>query len=429
MIFRKTKENFQIDYPNIMVDYSPPQKFKHQLAMLELTVKDLKFLRLFQTNVEQQIDVITDMFYKGIMQESTLIDMINQHSSVNRLQETLKVHICEMFAGQLNEAYFEKRKKIAKVHVHIGLQTKWYIAAFQQLLIHLIRMVNAEIPNREQRHQTIESITKIFNLEQQLVLEEYEGFVDAFRAEIQEDKMKVGRSIIESSASLVTISEQTNASYHELMLQSGEVKVYTIKAMDISLNATAEAQLGKEKIAFQLDNMNTIHDSVELITDEINKLEQLTKQMEGVMGIVTNIANQTNMLALNASIEANRAGVAGKGFNIVANEVRKLSEQTKASAVTVGGLLVDTKKRMNYLVDISSQIKLAVEHGANRMQETTTQFDVVVNALLASKDQNDLVKTKIERMAEVIDVLGKSFEEVTIAADSLMTISYNLDSH
>lgn len=429
MIFRKTKENFQIDDQNIMVDYSPPQKFKHQLAMLELTTEDLKFLRLFQANVEQQIDVITDMFYKGIMQESTLIDMINQHSSVNRLQETLKVHICEMFAGQLNGAYFEKRKKIAKVHVHIGLQTKWYIAAFQQLLIHLIRMVNAEITNRQQRHQTIEAITKIFNLEQQLVLEEYEGFVDAFRAEIQEGKMKIGSSIIESSARLVSISEQTNTSYHELMLQSDEVKIYTIKAMDISLNATAEAQLGKEKITFQLDNMNTIHNAVDSITNEISKLEELTKQMEGVMGIVTNIANQTNMLALNASIEANRAGVAGKGFNVVAIEVRKLSEQTKASAVTVGGLLVDTRKRMNYLIDISSQIKLAVELGANRMQETTTQFDVVVNALLASKDQNDLVKTKIERMAEVIDVLGKSFEEVTIAADSLMTISYNLDSH
>lgn len=429
MIFRKTNESFQIDDQNVIVDYSPPQKFKHQLAMLELTAEDLKYLHLFQSNVERQIDVITDKFYKGIMQESTLIDMINHHSSVYRLQQTLKVHICEMFAGQLNTAYFDKRKKIAKVHVHIGLQTKWYIAAFQQLLIHLIRMVNAEIKNRQQRHQTIEAITKIFNLEQQLVLEEYEGFIDAFRAEIQERKMKIGSSIIESSTSLVSISEQTNASYHELLLQSDEVKTYTIKAMDISLSATDEAQIGKEKIAFQLENMNTVHDSVDLITDEISKLEELTKQMEGVMGIVTNIANQTNMLALNASIEANRAGVAGNGFNVVANEVRKLSEQTKASTVTVGGLLVDTRKRMDYLVDISSKIKMAVELGANRMQETTTQFDVVVNALLASKDQNDLVKTKIERMAEVIEVLGKSFDEVTIAADSLMTISHHLDSH
>lgn len=290
-------------------------------------------------------------------------------------------------------------------------------------------MVNDEIDNRKQRHKTIEAITKIFNLEQQLVLEEYEAYIDALRAEIELGKMKVGSSIIESSANLASISERTNMSYHELMLKSNEVKTYTMKAMEISSSATDEAQIGKGKISFQMENMNTVHDSVDLITEEIRKLEALTQQMEGVMGIVTNIANQTNMLALNASIEAKRAGVAGNGFSVVANEVRTLSEQTKNSAVTVEGLLVDTRQRMQSLIHASAEIKEAVELGTNRMQETTTQFDVVVNALFASNEQNDLVKEKIERMSEVIGELGKSFEEVTVAADSLVTISHHLETN
>lgn len=428
MIFRKNKENFRVDDYRISVNYTPPKKFERQLAMLELTVDDLKYLYLFGDYVKQQIDVITDSFYNGIMQEVSLIDMINQHSSVNRLKETLKVHIAEMFGGQLNEVYFDKRKKIAKVHVKIGLQTKWYIAAFQQLLIHIIRMVNDEIVNREQRHKTIEAITKIFNLEQQLVLEEYEAYIELSRAESEAGKMMVGNSIVESSANLASISERTNASYHELMLQSDEVKTYTMKAMDISYRATDEAQIGKEKISFQLDNMNTMHHSVELITEEISQLEKLTQQMESVMGIVTNIANKTNMLALNASIEANRAGVAGNGFNVVANEVRKLSEQTKDSSITVDGLLMKTRQRMQLLVDASEEIKASMNLVTNGMHDTTAQFDVVVDALTATKDQSDLVKEKIDYMSAIINMLGRSFEEVTCAADSLVSISHHLKS-
>ena len=426
MFFHKKIADFNINNYSLNVYYSPPKRYEKQLAILELTSEDLKYLALFRSEVDQQIDVITETFYKGIMQEQSLIDMINQNSSVNRLKETLKVHITEMFAGRLDENYFEKRKKIAKVHVKIGLKTKWYIAAFQQLLLHLIRMVNSELVHREQRHKTIEAITKIFNLEQQVVLEEYEAFIDALKAEIEESKMKIGSTVIQSSTDLASISERTNASYHELMLQSDEVKTYTMKAMDISFNATDEAQIGKEKISFQLDSMNTIHHSVELITDEICKLEELTQQMESVMGIVTNIANKTNMLALNASIEANRAGAAGNGFNVVANEVRKLAEQTKDSSITVEGLLVNTRQRMQYLIDASTEIKEAVELGTTRMKETTQQFDVVVNALLESKDQNDLVKEKMDYMTDVIALLGKSFEEVKHAAESLVSISHHL---
>lgn len=426
MFFRKKIEGFNIDNNSVHVNYSPPKRYEKQLAMLELTSEDLKYLALFKIEVEKQIDMITETFYKGIMQEQSLIEIISKNSSVNRLKETLKVHIAEMFAGQLDENYFEKRKKIAKVHVKIGLKTKWYIAAFQQLLLHLIRMVNSELVHREQRHKTIEAITKIFNLEQQVVLEEYEAFIDALKLQIEEGKMKIGSTVIQSTTDLASISERTNASYHELMLQSDDVKTYTMKAMDISFHATDEAQIGKEKISFQLDNMHTIHQSVELITDEISKLEELTKQMESVMGIVTNIANKTNMLALNASIEAKRAGAAGNGFNVVANEVRKLAEQTKDSTVTVEGLLVNTRERMRYLIDASGEIKEAVELGTLRMKETTNQFDVVVNALLESKDQNDLVKEKMDCMTDVIVLIGKSFEEVTHAADSLVSISHHL---
>lgn len=91
--------------------------------------------------------------------------------------------------------------------------------------------------------------------------------------------------------------------------------------------------------------MCNIIDLLKDITENIEQLTGMSKEMESIMNVVTTIANQTNLLALNAAIEAARAGEAGKGFNIVANEVRKLSIQTKDSVTSVDMLL--QKKQMN----------------------------------------------------------------------------------
>ncbi len=89
--------------------------------------------------------------------------------------------------------------------------------------------------------------------------------------------------------------------------------------------------------------MCNIIDLLKDITENIEQLTGMSKEMESIMNVVTTIANQTNLLALNAAIEAARAGEAGKGFNIVANEVRKLSIQTKDSVTSVDMLLQKNK--------------------------------------------------------------------------------------
>ena len=121
------------------------ETIKKQLQMLSLTEDDLKYLKIFKPHVDDNIEQIVDTFYRNLRVEASLIDMINDHSSVERLKITLKRHICEMFAGEIDEAYFAKRKKIAQVHVHIGLKTKWYISAFQSLLIDFIHLVKTQI--------------------------------------------------------------------------------------------------------------------------------------------------------------------------------------------------------------------------------------------------------------------------------------------
>lgn len=430
MFFKKKDENNQqvaLDNVRVKLEHVSHSTVKKQLQMLNLVEEDLKYLKLFKPHVEQNIESIVDTFYRNLGMESSLVDIINDHSSVNRLKVTLKKHICEMFDGVIDEAYFKKRRKIAQVHVHIGLKTKWYIGAFQSLLVDFIYLVKEHIGNDEQRFKTLEAISKVLNFEQQVVLDEFEAVVDQMKEKLEDEKRYIGQSIIESSSNLAAISEQTNASFQQLSAQSEELVAYAKQGIKYSEVATDQANQGKLQIKQQTNSMFAIHESVGTISGEIGMLAEISKEMEQTMGTVTNIANQTNLLALNAAIEAARAGEAGKGFGVVAGEVRKLSEQTKDSAVNVESLLKNTTIRTTKLLKSLKQIKEAVLLGEDSMKGTEEQFTAIMESMIETKLQNNLVEQEVEHIGLVITELGYAFDEVTNAADKLATISHNLD--
>ncbi len=431
MFFKKKTENTQtipMHDVKVKLDYTNGSSIKKQIQMLNLTEEDLKYLKLFKPYVDEDIEQIVDSFYRNLGMEASLIQIINDHSSVDRLKVTLKHHICEMFDGQIDETYFMKRRKIAQVHVHIGLKTKWYIGAFQNLLIDFIHLVKAKITIDEQCFNTIEAITKVLNFEQQVVLEEYEAVVERMKEKLQEEKHFISNSIIESSSNLASISEETHASFQQLTAQSDIMVSYAKKAINLSEVATEQANSGKVQIRQQTVSMNAIQDSVIVISEEIDKLAEISKEMELTMGIVTNIASQTNLLALNAAIEAARAGEAGKGFGVVAGEVRKLSEQTKESTINVEELLQNTNTRTTKLLESLKEIKEAVQMGELSMRGTEEQFSAILESMVETKEQNNLVEQEVEQIGVVILDLGRAFDEVTHAADSLATVSQNLEN-
>ncbi|ATP42012.1 chemotaxis protein [Solibacillus sp. R5-41] len=429
MFFKKNNANQTVMISDVAVklEYLSNLKVSKQIQMLNLTEEDLKYLKVFKPQIDKNIEIIVGAFYQNLGMESSLTKIISEHSSVERLKLTLKNHICEMFQGIIDEEYFSKRIRIAQVHVHIGLKTKWYIGAFQSLFIVFIQLVKENIANEEQRFKTIEAISKILNLEQQVVLEEYEAVIERMKGQLAEEKRQISHSIIESSSNLAAISEQTNASFQQLTMQSDVMTSYAKKAIEISNVANEQAQNGKTQLQRQIDSIKEINHSVGSISEEIDKLVEISKEMESTMGNVTNIANQTNLLALNAAIEAARAGEAGKGFGVVADEVRKLSEQTKESAVNVGELLKNTNVRTMKLLESLGQIQTAVHTGEESMGGTEEQFSLIVEAMVETEVQNNLVQNEVEQIGLVILELGRAFEEVTHSADRLATISHRLD--
>lgn len=429
MLFKKkVKQVEKLDLASIsvLINTANNQQVTKILAMLQLQEEDLKYLKSFKPIIQQNIDELVFGFYDALESEPELLEIINQHSSVDRLRITLKGHIQEMFEGKIDEKYFEQRQRIARVHVRIGLPSQWYISAFQNLLNQIILYVADAVPNHEDQLKTIKAITKIFNFEQHLVLETFEAVVNQMKASIESEKARVSKEIIMSTENLAAISEETNASFHQLNSQSSEIIQYANKANEISTVAQQKAETGKQTISKQSENMTMISNSFNAMSDDVLKLVEISQEMEQIMGIVTNIANQTNLLSLNAAIEAARAGEAGKGFGVVAGEVRNLSEQTKESATNVASLLQTTKNRTEKLLNSLKNIEGDIQLGEISLTETVQQFDEILSAMSETKAQNGLMDTEIRMMGEVIEQLGGAFQEVTTSADRLANIAQDL---
>ncbi|GAA0292078.1 heme-based aerotactic transducer [Gracilibacillus halotolerans] len=430
MLFVKTKEKndtFNIYNGVGKINIDRGSNIEKQIQMISLTEEDLKVINSIQPLILERIDYIVGRFYKNLETESSLVHIINQNSSIDRLKNTLEVHIVEMFSGVIDNDFIDRRSKIAHIHVKIGLETKWYMCAFQDLLLAMIDIIQQNLTSKEDCLVAIQAVSKILNLEQQLVLEAYDKESERIKLQGEEKKRSVQAKVNSEAENLASISEETNGTFQHLIVQSKEIVTTSKSGTKLSLNAGELAQQGKEQINRQTKHMTMIDASMENILSDVQGLLKITSQMQDIVEIVTGIADQTNLLSLNAAIEAARAGEYGQGFSVVASEVRKLSEQTKESVYNVSSLIQNSQNKVELLTESLSQVREDVKKENESMENTEQGFEEILNKLSETMQQNDKIEKEMEAFNTVIEELGKSFKEVTLLADNLTEIIQEMD--
>jgi len=176
LINRSKKNTIEIsNEATIGIFIEDPDRLLH-LNLVGLSVHDLQLINSLKPYVERNVVEVVAAFYHAIESVPSLQKVIQSHSSSERLRQTLRHHIIEMFEGRIDEAFLEKRRRVAKMHVKINLYPKWYLAAFQILEKSLRKIVyELRLPKGEEE-KFCDAISKICNFEQQIVLEEYDSY-------------------------------------------------------------------------------------------------------------------------------------------------------------------------------------------------------------------------------------------------------------
>ncbi|CAM4077543.1 chemotaxis protein [Bacillus manliponensis] len=391
-----------------------------QLKLSCFTKENLQVVRVLQPFIYEKIDWITEQFYEGIVDQPNLLEIIETHSSIPRLKQTLKKHIMQLFDGVIDDSFISHRIAIAKMHVKIGLHRKWYTAAYQGLFRSIIKIIETKILQVEDFSHVIQVLNKLFSLEQEIVIAAYEAEYEKIRLQHEEEKKHSQMKMSHVATELAALSEETSASVQQLLLQSETIVGIAKTGTSLATQSEQKANNGKTQLNVQHEQMKNMKQNMDSIIKETNELLANSKQINEIIDIVKSIADQTNLLALNAAIESARAGEAGKGFAVVAGEVRKLSEQTKESISNVTGLIKKTNEQITHVSSSVEKINEFVSEGTSSMKETDTYFEKIVEDMHCSKEQNEKIEDELETITHVIKNIEEASLKIASTADNLM---------
>ena len=173
------------------------------------------------------------------------------------------------------------------------------------------------------------------------------------------------------------------------------------------------AQQGADTVKETLSGIRQIEESAARVEESIKYLGQRSAEIEDIVSVIAHIADQTNLLALNAAIEAARAGEHGRGFAVVADEVRRLAVNASGQAKQIGGLIQDIHRGINQAVSDMEISNEEIIQGLEKGQATSNAFDLIVEASAATGEQAETMLAINMLIAEKTENLSGSIVEIT----------------
>ncbi|NDV27754.1 methyl-accepting chemotaxis protein [Desulfovibrio sp. JC010] len=208
----------------------------------------------------------------------------------------------------------------------------------------------------------------------------------------------------------------TATAMEEMNSTTMEVARNAVDAADNATDAANNAGEGQNEVRDLIESIETMNGHANNLGTFMNELGQQTDSVGSVITVIQDIADQTNLLALNAAIEAARAGEAGRGFAVVADEVRKLAEKTMTATDEVGTAIKaiqDGAKRSIEGVELASQ---AVEQSTKIAHSSGQTLERIVEIVSGTSDQVQSIATAAEQQSATSEEINRAVDDINSIA-------------
>ena len=249
--------------------------------------------------------------------------------------------------------------------------------------------------------QHLESITKGIS-----ALTVAASEIMATSTQIASGATQTASAVAETTATI----EELRQTIHLSSQKAKEVSDYSNQTAQVSLD-------GKNAVDATRDGMSRIRHQMDSIAESIVKLSEQNQAIGTIIAAVNDMADQSNLLAVNASIEAAKAGEQGKGFAVVAQEVRNLAEQSKQATGQVRLILNDIQKAISTAVMATEQGGKVVEVGVNQSSEAGDSIRMLADAVSSSAQASVQIVAATNEQLVGMDQVAQAMESIKQASD------------
>lgn len=358
----------------------------------------------------------------------------SMRAAVNNVESELKQEIT-----RLNSYISENIEQSHSQHLAVTLIVSLLIAVAvmivaQQIIAPLnsfskriseIRKGNDLTQRTEERHDEIGTISKEFNIFMahfQTLIVSINQTVDALSV----SSSVVSKSVAKTTEGIVNQSHESDmvaTAVTEMGIVAGEIANNARLTKEKTDEASVKALEGKEKLDGTVVNINEL--SAQLINagEEIVQLQEKSNGITSVLEVIKGIADQTNLLALNAAIEAARAGEQGRGFAVVADEVRTLAIRTQDSTAEITNIINELQVTTSEIVNTVGICKAQGLNSVTQAQETEEVLNEIITDVNAIAEMTVLVATAVEQQSIVVKEVDENIIRIRdigeqVASDS-----------
>jgi methyl-accepting chemotaxis protein len=218
----------------------------------------------------------------------------------------------------------------------------------------------------------------------------------------------------ELAASVAVASEEMSATLND-------VAMTTAKASTHSKQVDDSAREGQSVVAETVASIDQIRVGVEQTLGVMNRLQLSSTQIGEIVGLIEDVADQTNLLALNAAIEAARAGEAGRGFAVVADEVKSLSSKTSSSTQQIGTIIKTIQGDIREAMKSIEEAKGRVEHGIVNSNRASDQISTILTFASESADMIISIANATEEQSATTNDISDKIHQVSNTANDVQS--------
>lgn len=246
-------------------------------------------------------------------------------------------------------------------------------------------------------------------------------------------------SVNQIAALLEEQSEQAEEVRKMVAVTAAGIRKISEDNQELANQATRTQQVAgdsKQVVAETVAGMAKVRQSVSYAAEQVKRLGDASSKIDGIIQVIVDIAEQTNLLALNAAIEAARAGEHGKGFAVVADEVRKLAEKSAAAAREISQLVHDIQTGIQRAVDGMVQGESEVETGIRLAERTGLALETIVQQMNSTFNQVERIAGEseninnsgkgavaaVKELTRAIQESAAQAEEISAAARTIETV-------